>query len=215
MPTSTRRGGAPSPPVPAAAKPAAAYHHGDLRAAILEAAKAALDARGPAGLSLREIARRLGVSHNAPSRHFASREALLAALAADGFRELARRTRAAAAAAAPDERLRATGVAYIAFALDQPATFRLMFSGLLGKDATPDLLAAAMASLGGLRAEAGRAHGAERAVEATIGAWACAHGLATLLLDGQIPAAMARGRTRLEIAADVLGGMARRAGGAG
>src|SRR6185503_4928665 len=99
----------------------ATYHHGDLPAALLLAAGKALEKQGLEALSLREAARRAKVSHNAPYRHFRDREALLAALAAEGFRMLTERLRAAEA--------RAVGLAYVAFELEHPQRFRLMFGG--------------------------------------------------------------------------------------
>src|ERR1700674_5400381 len=99
------------------------YHHGDLPAALLRAAGKTLEKHGPAGLSLRAAARRAGVSHNAPYRHFPGREALLAALAAEGFAMLAERLRGQPG--------RAMGEAYVRFALEHPQRFRLMFGGVL------------------------------------------------------------------------------------
>jgi AcrR family transcriptional regulator len=90
------------------------YHHGELKPALLAAAAQLLDEGGAALISLREVARRAGVSHNAPYRHFADRDSLLAALAEDGFRELGRRMDAEAGG------LAALGQCYVHFALEQP-----------------------------------------------------------------------------------------------
>jgi len=98
-------------------KPAEAYHHGDLREALLAVARRVLATAGPEALSLRELARALDVSHNAPYRHFPTREALLAALAAEGFRELSRRTREAMEQVPPERRMTVRGAAYVGFAL--------------------------------------------------------------------------------------------------
>src|SRR5262245_4715846 len=103
-----------------------AYHHGDLRAALLQAGGNLLEKEGLDALSLREVARRAGVSHNAPYRHFPDRDRLLAALAEEGFAELGR-TLAEAGKRGPRER----GEAYVGFALAHPQRFRLMFGGLL------------------------------------------------------------------------------------
>src|SRR6476661_4198967 len=105
-----------------------AYHHGDLRPALLQASLALIEEDGIGALSLREVARKAGVSHNAPYHHFKDRGSLLAALAEDGFATLAREM-AAARAAAPDAqaRLEACGLAYIRFALESRARFKLMF----------------------------------------------------------------------------------------
>src|SRR5258707_13128685 len=93
-----------------------AYHHGDLPGALLRAAGKTLEKEGVEALKLREVARRAGVSHNAPYRHFAQREALLAALAAQGFEWLGAAQRKAAQAGG----LRGLGEAYVGFALDHP-----------------------------------------------------------------------------------------------
>jgi AcrR family transcriptional regulator len=105
-----------------------AYHHGELRESLLSAAGALLEQDGPAGLSLRKVGRQLGVTPGAPYRHFEDKDALLAALATEGFRKL----RAAILAnqeGAPDgqERLRRAGLGYLEFASSHPELFRLMF----------------------------------------------------------------------------------------
>ena len=104
------------------------YHHGDLRRALVSSALEILSEHGVAGLSLRAVARRAKVSAMAPYRHFADKEALLAAVAEHGFRQLTIRF-SAAATAAPDPRaaLDALGVAYVVFACDEPSLFKLMF----------------------------------------------------------------------------------------
>jgi AcrR family transcriptional regulator len=106
-----------------------AYHHGDLRTALIRSAAALVNDRGLAGVSLREVARRAGVSHAAPYHHFSSKESLLAALAAEGFADLdAALARAESRAGAdPRARLEALGVAYVRFALAKPEMFRAMF----------------------------------------------------------------------------------------
>src|SRR5436190_10261366 len=103
------------------------YHHGDLPAALLRAAGQTLEKKGIGALSLREAARRAGVSHAAPYRHFPDREALLAALAAEGYAMLGSAQREAAAV----HGLRGMGEAYVHFALAHPQRFRLMFGGQL------------------------------------------------------------------------------------
>src|SRR5215510_3558714 len=97
----------------------ATYHHGDLRAALLEAAGRIVDKEGAAALSVREAARRARVSHNAPYRHFPDRQSLLAAIAAEGFARLGD--------ALKNSHGKAMGEAYVHFALENPAVFRLMF----------------------------------------------------------------------------------------
>ncbi len=104
------------------------YHHGNLRAALLAGAGELLEEKGAGHLSLREAARRSGVSQTAPYRHFASKEALMAALAAQGYQELAGVLNSACKAEsdAPG-RLHALGGAYVDYAVKNPQKFRLMF----------------------------------------------------------------------------------------
>jgi AcrR family transcriptional regulator len=107
------------------------YHHGNLRAALLAQAEQTLREDGLDGLSLRELARQIGVSHGAPRRHFADRQALLDALAETGFARLGAQLRAAAESAGEDyeARLRAIGLAYVRFAISDAALLELMFAG--------------------------------------------------------------------------------------
>ena len=155
------------------------YHHGDLRAEILRAASEILEEQGVGTLSLREAARRAGVSHNAPYRHFADRDALLVALAAEGFAQLGRALDAGGAQGA-----RGRGEAYVRFALEHPQRFRLMFGGLLRVDAHPALREAAARTYEGLLRAFEPLAGAEGAPFAAAAAWSMTHGLAQLLLDG-------------------------------
>ena len=107
------------------------YHHGNLRAALLEQAERTVRERGVQDLSLRELAREVGVSHAAPRRHFADRQALLDALAEAGFARLGAELRSAAEGAGEDfeARLRATAAAYVRFATRDAALLELMFAG--------------------------------------------------------------------------------------
>lgn len=159
------------------------YHHGHLRQALLEAALIILDKEGEAGLGLRDLARAVGVSPAAPYRHFDSRAALLEALAVTGFQRFSARMEAVAASE-PDNPMAAMGKTYVVFALQNANLFRLMFSPQLKKDARPGLAMAADAAFDTLRHVIGGDVGAGR-VKA-LAAWAKVHGLAVLLLDGQI-----------------------------
>jgi AcrR family transcriptional regulator len=106
------------------------YHHGNLRSALLAAAERTVRERGVENLSLRELAREIGVSHGAPRRHFPDRQALLDALAETGFERLGAELRAAADRAGDEfqPRLEATATAYIRFATANPALLDLMFA---------------------------------------------------------------------------------------
>jgi AcrR family transcriptional regulator len=177
-----------------------AYHHGDLAATLLQVAGQLLEKEGIDGLTIRALARRAGVSHAAPSRHFPDREALLAALAAEGFARLGAAQKAAAASGG----LRAMGEAYVEFALAHPQRFRLMFGGVaIGKHAPlRDIALKVFDGLSGALAE--RTPGAEGARDASIAAWAMVHGLALLLLEDKIASGALHGRERAAFVRDVL-----------
>ncbi|WP_018658057.1 TetR/AcrR family transcriptional regulator [Actinomadura flavalba] len=165
----------------------ASYHHGDLRAACLRAARELLEEDGDAGLSLRAVARRAGVSATAPYRHYADRDALVSAVAAEGYRELAGHLAAAHPAPETPDDLAAVAVAYVRFALDHPALFRVMFGGPC--DPGDAERAAATAAITGYvdgivrAAFPGREPGA-----LPTAVWALVHGLAFLHLDGKLDA---------------------------
>ncbi len=186
MATSTRRRPQKTP-----------YHHGDLRAEVTQAATEILEEQGVTALSLREVARRAGVSHNAPYRHFADRDALLAALAAEGF---ARLGDVLEGALGP----RARGEAYVRFALEHPQRFRLMFGGLLRLDAHPGLRAAAARTYDGLVRAFAPLAGPQGAPFAAAAAWSLVHGLAQLLLDGHFPGTTRGERETAAFVRDVL-----------
>jgi AcrR family transcriptional regulator len=108
-----------------------AYHHGDLREALIEAALKTIDDTGPKGLTIREVARRAGVSHAAPYRHFADKNELILAVVERGFELLDRQMEQARETAGPDplQQFAASGEAYLDFATAYPAYYRVMFSG--------------------------------------------------------------------------------------
>ncbi len=157
------------------------YHHGDLRRALVAAARALLEESGPEALSLRDVARRVGVSHSAPYRHFPTRQALLAAVAAEGFAALSARMTALPAAPGLAGGFRC----YLGFAREQPGLFRLMFEGGMEASADPTLRAASEQAYDGLRRAVHRlAPAADRA--AVVAAWAQLHGLTLIVLSGQL-----------------------------
>jgi len=161
----------------------APYHHGNLRQALLEAALIILDRDGEAGLGLRDLARAVGVSPAAPYRHFDSRAALLEALAVTGFQRFTT-AMTDVAQTRPDDILSAMGKTYVLFALNNTALFRLMFSPQLKRDNRPGLRMAADAAFATLSLVSGGDTPGGRI--AALAAWARVHGLAVLLLDGQI-----------------------------
>ncbi|MEW2134748.1 TetR/AcrR family transcriptional regulator [Streptomyces sp. NPDC005435] len=129
------------------------YHHGDLRAALLESAERTLREKGAGALSLRELARAAGVSHAAPGRHFKDKQALLDALALDGYERLDR-TLTAATAAAPgaplEQRMAALARAYLGFAVENPELLELMFARKHEPAGSGHLAAAVDRTLGSL-----------------------------------------------------------------
>jgi AcrR family transcriptional regulator len=174
------------------------YHHGDLRRALLDAALELVKEHGPSGITLREAARRAGVTHAAPYRHFADKEALLAALAEEGFRRLRAEVEAAIAEAGGLSRSEAIGVAYVRFARKNPSQFRVMFGSEVGdKRRYPSLMQADQAVFD-LLSQAIRA--AQEAGELPAGnparmglvSWSMLHGVASLVVDGQLERAGVR-----------------------
>ncbi|MFF1509148.1 TetR/AcrR family transcriptional regulator [Streptomyces sp. NPDC058326] len=155
------------------------YHHGDLRQALLAAALDVITAEGPGALSLRDLARRAGVSHAAPAHHFGDRTGLLTALAAQGYDLLAE-----ALAAAPD--LRERGVRYVRFAVEHPGHFQVMFQPELLRADDPALRAARERASAGLREGVAALRDVPDARAAGIAAWSLAHGFATLLLTHNV-----------------------------
>jgi AcrR family transcriptional regulator len=166
-----------------------AYHHGDLRRALIDEAIAAIERDGPAGLSLRELARRAGVSHAAPAHHFGDKTGLLTAIACEGFDLLA--TELDAAFARTGSFLE-VGVAYVGFAVRHRSHFEVMFRPELLRADDPALVAARERSRAALYGPLRSVPQAEEAgsLQAGIAAWALVHGLATLYLEGNLPAAL-------------------------
>ncbi|MEU0371114.1 TetR/AcrR family transcriptional regulator [Streptomyces sp. NPDC006283] len=157
------------------------YHHGDLRQAVVSAALDVIGAQGPSALSLRDLARRAGVSHAAPAHHFKDRAGLLTAIATEGYDLLAD-----ALSTAPG--LRERGVAYVRFAIAHPAHFQVMFQPDLHHGDDPRLAAAkerAAAELSAGIASLAQTSASTPAPDphtARIAAWSLAHGFATLFL---------------------------------
>lgn len=160
------------------------YHHGDLKEALLGAALEVLTRQGEASLSLRALARHLGVSPGAPYRHYPDRDALLKAIVTRGFDQLGSAAAKADAAAPDGFAVTAQAIAYVHFAKDNPALLRLMFSGLRFD---PIVAASAEAAYEVLASRLRRDRPNDPQIESrTLGAWSLMHGLALLTVDGQI-----------------------------
>lgn len=173
-----------------------AYHHGNLREALVAEAAEMIAEGGAASVTMRAIGHRLGVSRTAPYRHFGDKDALLAAVAASGFDRLRERleTIDADAPRASIERFRSMGEEYVRFALENPAHYRLMYGKeALAREDLPELRAAANALYEHLvdviqaYQRSGRIKRQDARAQAYV-AWSTVHGLASLVIDGQIQA---------------------------
>ena len=175
----------PAPkPRRAPAPPPRPYHHGSLRASLLDAADALLADRGEPALTLREVARVAGVSHAAPYHHFPAREDLLAAVAQRAFVQLGDAMHAAAQAGDAREALLGICEAYVRQARARPAHFRLMFGPLLARKAQfPEFAQAAQRSFDVLLHAASR-HSPRDGASLALAGWSIAHGFANLAIDG-------------------------------
>ncbi len=173
---------------------ARAYHHGDLRAALLDEAAAMIAEGGAASVTMRGLGRRVGVSRAAAYRHFEDKTALLVAVAAAGFSRLNDRL-AAVDASAPRsgvERIRRMGEEYVRFALENPAQYRLMYGReAIARRDLPELREAGNALFEQLvdmiqaYQESGKIKRQDPRAQAYV-AWSAVHGLASLLIDEQI-----------------------------
>jgi len=161
------------------------YHHGDLSRALVDAARKILETDGPGALSLRAVAREAGVSPAAPYHHFKDKNELLEAVAHEGWVALDEAlSRARASTENPRTRMTNLGVAYVCFARDNPALYRVMYDRSRDKDALPDQLKedGAYCQVRNTLAEHTGAHVAEIDLElATIAAWCAGHGLAEMI----------------------------------
>jgi AcrR family transcriptional regulator len=171
-----------STPIPA--KPG--YHHGNLKAALIEAADAILREKGIEGFSLREAARRAGVSIGAPAHHFGSATGLLTEVALLGYDSLGMALNAVTPTDDPAQDLRDLALAYVRFALAHPGRFRLMFRPDLVNRDDPRYGEASTRALSGFAGAITRAKGAGPDPMAEIFlVWSQVHGMANLILDGK------------------------------
>jgi AcrR family transcriptional regulator len=178
-----------------AAPRARAYHHGDLKNALVASALRLIAANGARALSLREVARATGVSHASTYRHFPNKESVLATIAEQGFRELTQHMRRAAQdASGPLESLRLVGLAYVEFGVSHPHHLLIMFGDLITSHAAyPSLVEASAAAFEVLASSvrAGQRAGLIRDLDErliSLAAWSQVHGLSLLIASGQIPA---------------------------
>ena len=177
------------------------YHHGGLRQALIDATESLLADKGPEAFSLREVARRAGVSPAAPAHHFGDASGLLTAVATLGFDGLASALREGQSRGGrdPRRRLAEQGLAYVAFAMRFPGRFRLMFRDALRGD-DPELLRAGNDAFSvleeGVRAAFGIAPGrplGDKAWTALLALWSAVHGYAHLTIAGRLDACAERG----------------------
>ncbi|MGZ6040030.1 MAG: TetR/AcrR family transcriptional regulator [Phenylobacterium sp.] len=185
------------------------YHHGDLRAALVAGALAAVEAGGPDAVSLRDLAQSLGVSTAAPYRHFPDRRALLSEVAAIGFNDLTA-AYARVQAEAPDaaSALRETARAYLTLAFGRPGLFQLMFAtDIVDRDVPAVLLGPAQAAWEGFRRAVAIADPAADAATATrrpLGGWSTLHGFIALLQGGRLKSFMTEPLTEAELLEAIL-----------
>ena len=166
------------------------YHHGDLKRALTQAALGLVQEKGPKGFTLREVARRAGVSAAAPYRHFADKAELLAAAATQGFIQLHETLSATAAKTAdPAKQALAMGRTYVRWAVTHPDYYQVMFGSELDKNDKPDLLSAGARAFGDLLDVIVRCQdagllpaGDPREIAGPV--WSLLHGIATLTIGG-------------------------------
>jgi AcrR family transcriptional regulator len=170
------------------------YHHGDLKNALIKAGVEILSKEGIEGLSLRKVAQRAGVSHNAPYSHFHDKQSLIAAISTEGFKQLYEELDAAVSAYAndPKRQLQEGAWAYVQFAMSNTDTFKIMFSGVLEKEKEyPTFVEISRNTfnrvLDIVRAcqDAGILRDTPPEVMA-VSVWGQIHGIISLLLEGQI-----------------------------
>lgn len=171
------------------------YHHGDLKQALVSAGIKILKEEGVTALTLRSAARAAGVSHSAPYAHFTDKQSLLAAISTRGFIVLQERLVATAEQYSNDPGflVAETGWAYTQFALDEPALFKLMFSGILEEEHSyPEFMAVVRNTFHHLvgvieTCQAARALPPGSSEELAVAVWSLVHGFVSLYLERQIP----------------------------
>ena len=181
----------------------------DLRSELLRTSRQLLDESGPGALSMREVARRAGCTHQAPYHYFANREAILAALVHEGFDELADRLASAhEGLESTDLRaiLTASGNAYVEFALRHPGVFRVMFRpDVCDPERFPEVVQAGGRARGELARLVKVVLGDDAPLEVEVLFWSGVHGLASLLLDGPLAGEFTSVEERIDFARGVVG----------
>ena len=181
----------------------------DLRSELLRTSRQLLDESGPGALSMREVARRAGCTHQAPYHYFANREAILAALVHEGFDELADRLASAhEGLESKDLRaiLTASGNAYVEFALRHPGVFRVMFRpDVCDPERFPEVVQAGGRARGELTRLVKVVLGDDAPLEVEVLFWSGVHGLASLLLDGPLAGEFTSVEERIDFARGVVG----------
>lgn len=181
----------------------------DLRSELLRTSRQLLDESGPSALSMREVARRAGCTHQAPYHYFANREAILAALVHEGFDELADRLASAhEGLESTDLRaiLTASGNAYVEFALRHPGVFRVMFRpDVCDPERFPEVVQAGGRARGELARLVKVVLGDDAPLEVEVLFWSGVHGLASLLLDGPLAGEFTSVEERIDFARGVVG----------
>ena len=181
----------------------------DLRSELLRTSRELLDESGPSALSMREVARRAGCTHQAPYHYFTNREAILAALVCEGFDELSDRLAVAhEGLGGVDLRavLVASGNAYVEFALRHPGVFRVMFRpDVCDPERFPEVVQAGQRARRELARLAKAVMGDGAQVEAEVLIWSGVHGLASLLLDGPLAGEFSSMEDRIDFARGVVG----------
>jgi AcrR family transcriptional regulator len=174
------------------------YHHGDLKNALIQAGVEILAQDGVSGLSLRKVALKAGVSHSAPYAHFVDKQALIAAISTEGFRQLYERVSGVTEKykSQPKKQLIEVAWAYVQFAMDDPDRFKVMFSAVLEKEKEyPEFVAESQRNfqLVKMIVETNQVSGSLRSGPSelvALSAWGIVHGFVMLLLEGQIPHAV-------------------------
>ncbi len=192
--------------------PSNAYHHGDLKNALIQAGVEILAQEGTPSLSLRKVAQKAGVSHAAPYAHFADKQELIAAICTQGFTRLFERVEAASAPHLnnPGRLLVEVAWAYVQFALDYPAQFKVMFSGILEKEHEyPEFIEMSQKNFGQLVGLAERLRQAGLFQPAAgevlaLGLWSLVHGFISLYLENQFSHALLESFTLKELLIEML-----------